>query len=373
MRDLFHKHKVLLFIAMDYAWYICICFWVVGLGEICEETTNSHYSYTKDLNVGSGPLKRLILWDSTHYVDIAKNGYCGKLYLAAYYPLLPAIIRIFCVAIGNWSPVYIIILTNLISMCAIVLGYYYVKSEFGCDGGFSWVVWVLLMPGSIYLHLIYTEGLFILLTVGILFSMRKKNILASIVVAFLLPQVKAVGIFVVLFCVLCNRTASIKSSIKIFISGAFGYLVYFFVIYISYMDPFMGFKAQKFYPTSPSVANIFDIGKFLQNLLGDVGDSRYSGTYLDKIIFCLYICVVPALLRQDKIAAAISIIVCALSVLSSGFISYVRHSVTCFAGVAPNIMRSLDMGDNYFLYILISCYIVKTILIHYYFNNMWVS
>ncbi len=117
-----------------------------------------------------GPLAR---WDAVWYVDIAEVGYPTDYPpRTAFFPLYPVLLRI-----GGWfvgSPVVAGLLISLV--CAFVgamLFHRLTDVELGRPAAKA-ATWALLaFPGSMWFTAVYSEGLFLLLSVGCLLAARQ--------------------------------------------------------------------------------------------------------------------------------------------------------------------------------------------------------
>ncbi len=113
--------------------------------------------------------------DARAYLDIAKNGYNAEFNGTSnygWYPLYPLLIRIFSF-IGFELAAFLI--ANIFSFIAILLLYILVKDEFGEKVGKKSVFYLLFFPASFFLTVMYTESLFLALTLAIfLFAKESK-------------------------------------------------------------------------------------------------------------------------------------------------------------------------------------------------------
>lgn len=111
-------------------------------------------------------------WDSFYYIEIATTGYSDQpnpngYYNAAFFPLYPLLIRLLTPLFGN--PVVAgVALSNAALLAATLLLYRLALDAGAGDREFARraVVYLLIFPTSFYLGAIYTEALFLLLTLG---------------------------------------------------------------------------------------------------------------------------------------------------------------------------------------------------------------
>lgn len=117
-------------------------------------------------------------WDSEHYEKIATSGYeylnDGKGHNVAFFPLYPLIIRFF-MNLGLSFEMTGTLVNSVAFLAALYVIYLWVK-EFYSDSAARWVIAVLAWcPSSVFGTVIYTEGLYILLSAGALRAFDKQQ------------------------------------------------------------------------------------------------------------------------------------------------------------------------------------------------------
>jgi Gpi18-like mannosyltransferase len=110
-------------------------------------------------------------WDGEWYTKIATLGYSyaddGEQHSVAFYPLFPLLIRGFMV-LGMRSDVAGVLINSLAFLGALVLIYFWVEQRYDTDIA-KWTNAVLAWcPFSLFCSVMYTEGLFFLLTASAL-------------------------------------------------------------------------------------------------------------------------------------------------------------------------------------------------------------
>jgi hypothetical protein len=134
------------------------------------------YAIIADKRV-AGPLAALGLWnrwDAPHYLNIARNGYQATgedRFLIVFFPLYPLTIRLVTVAARN-ELVAAFIVSGVASLAAALLLGRLARLD-GTEEFASRAVWFLLIfPTSYFLHIGYTESLFIALVLGAFLTAR---------------------------------------------------------------------------------------------------------------------------------------------------------------------------------------------------------
>ena len=134
-------------------------------------------------------------YDSTAYLDIAKNGYNGEFANGVgnyhWYPLYPLLIRVFSF-IGFDLAAFLI--ANIASIFAVVMLYLLVKDELGKRNAYRTAFYTLLFPTAYYFTMMYTESLFLLLSLCTFYFAKRENFLAAGVFGFFTSLTRIQGI-----------------------------------------------------------------------------------------------------------------------------------------------------------------------------------
>jgi Gpi18-like mannosyltransferase len=158
------------------------------------------YEYTrivKDLPKNSVFKKgALYIWsnfDGVHYLKIAHEGYTNN---GRFLPLLPLLIYTFTFWTTSFELQYTIawVLVQLVALGSLILFYKLLRLDYSSSQSFQAILFLLLFPTAFFLGSIYTEGLFLLLTVLSFYLIRQKKIVLSALSASLLPLTRVVGI-----------------------------------------------------------------------------------------------------------------------------------------------------------------------------------
>jgi hypothetical protein len=115
-------------------------------------------------------------WDTGFYLSIADEGYRYQgedLPSVAFFPLLPMLMRAGSLLTGD-SLLAGILVANLAVLAAVVLLYRYVESDWGSSVADRAVWYLLIFPASLFGSAIYTESLFLLLSIAA-FSLARRR------------------------------------------------------------------------------------------------------------------------------------------------------------------------------------------------------
>jgi len=141
-------------------------------------------------------------WDSGFYLDIAGEGYSYSatgLSNLAFFPLYPLLLRIF--SLGTKNPELLtvlgIVISNAAALTAFILLYRLVLLDEKRDIGRR-TIWLLaFFPTSFFLSVVYTEGLFLMLTVAAFYAARRHRWLAAGLLGTLSAVTRTVGVFLI--------------------------------------------------------------------------------------------------------------------------------------------------------------------------------
>jgi Gpi18-like mannosyltransferase len=139
--------------------------------------------------------------DSNHYVSIAQDGYTNTgddSRFIAFYPLYPLLIRIFSYIFRDYMVSGIIISI----LCMVIACYFIMKLvtyEFGeikiAKGS---VKYILIFPVTFFFSIVYTESLFLMLTVMCFYFLRKKKWLYAGICSMMASLTKNQGLLLLL-------------------------------------------------------------------------------------------------------------------------------------------------------------------------------
>jgi hypothetical protein len=228
----------------------------------------------------------------------------------------------------------------------------------------AWTTLALLIafPGSIFFQFVYSESLFLLLTMLLFTGIDEECLGIATVAAFLLPLSRAVGlfcIFPILFFVLKEnpprillRFGNVRRSIFDVPAGGTdaepsrrrsltvwhyclvsaplcGWAVYLLLMLGWTGNAFEGFAAQRQWGIQ-SVANIFDLRRTLDGFLHVTSWHDMTGSFLDRLCFLLILFSLTLIWRLDKAWFIWAVTAGVVPALSGTFVSYCRFSSVIF-------------------------------------------
>lgn len=194
-------------------------------------------------------------FDGVHYLRIAQDGYKAQ-FSQAFFPLFPVLIRFFSNIFPKISnldtniytdPAYFysgLILSNLFFLGALYIFYKLLRLDFS-EAVSKWsIIALLFFPTSFYFGSIYTESLFLLLSVSSIYLIRKKKYLWSVILIALAGATRLLGIFlIVIYLVEVLKSKEWKR--LVYIPFMFlGLAAYIYYLKISFNNPFYFLTSQ---------------------------------------------------------------------------------------------------------------------------------
>jgi Gpi18-like mannosyltransferase len=188
-------------------------------------------------------------WDTGHYQTIVTSGYeylnDGKGHNIAFFPLFPLIVRIL-ITLGLPFEMAGILVSNLAFFAALYLVYFWVKEQHS-DSAARWTTAVIAWcPLSLFGTVIYTEGLYLLLTIGAVRAFDKQQYGWTFVWGALATATRPTGIALIpafLIAALWQRRS--PSAYFVGLGTAIGLLLFSLYCAIAFGDPLAFIHAQR--------------------------------------------------------------------------------------------------------------------------------
>lgn len=113
-------------------------------------------------------------WDAPHYLTLAERGYASTgdhRFFIVFFPLFPWLIRLVEPVTGDYYYAALLISTAASLACCVLL-YRLVRLEFGEEIAERTTLLLFVFPTSYFLHIAYTESLFLALCIGSIYASR---------------------------------------------------------------------------------------------------------------------------------------------------------------------------------------------------------
>lgn len=196
-------------------------------------------------------LEPLFHWDGYWYVLIADRGYDLHAATTAFWPLYPLLLKA-GYDLSKWPmPILGVILSNLALLGALMVLYRLVRLDYG-DAIAGRTIWLLaLFPTAFFFSAVYTEALFLLLTVASIYCGRTDHWGRAAAFGFLAALTRNTGVLVIipLGLLLIQRYGWDprnwwQRGVQV-ASIALGPLLYFVFLQRVWGDPLITLKAQE--------------------------------------------------------------------------------------------------------------------------------
>ncbi len=134
-------------------------------------------------------------WDSVWFLRIAEHGYDAATGAAsAFYPLYPATVAVLGRAFFGHYVLAGIVISLAASFCAFLLLYELAEERLGADGARRAVLYLALFPFALFFQAVYSESLYLLLTVAAFVLAERRRYPAAGAVAGLALLTRPTGV-----------------------------------------------------------------------------------------------------------------------------------------------------------------------------------
>lgn len=248
-------------------------------------------------------------WDAPSFLDIAQHGYCyrpgEREHLMAQLPFYPLTIWIMHFLIPNWHAAAVVV-SNICATVALAYFFLLVRMDFNVALARRAVLFCAIFPTAFFLHIAYSESVFLLLTVAAFYYARRRQwlvaaVLASFATATRLPGAAVLPALVVEYLHQRNfRCRAIRADAAFLALIPLGMVAYLWINYRGFADPFHFFALHK----QLSAASVrWPLGSVLDNWDGvwhASADKRlmlYGGPLVAFIFTAIILAVAPFGLR----------------------------------------------------------------------------
>jgi hypothetical protein len=198
-------------------------------------------------NFGAVVKHTVINWDAIWYLKTALEGYATPRQ-AAFFPLLPALIKVFSFIIKDaaWAG---LVISNTAGFISAIFLYNLTLKYFTKKAAVYACLIFAAAPTALFFTSIYNEPLFLALSCAFFFVLSEKKWLAAALLAAFATACRATGVFFVIPFAAVYFTAGRENFrpvklmiyLLIMLSGILSYMVF---LYIKSGDPFLFVKAQ---------------------------------------------------------------------------------------------------------------------------------
>ena len=337
---------------------------------------NLHYPKNEPVTF----LTTLKTWDGQHYHYLSDIGYGHNQMSNAFYPLFPLLISVVSKILYIPNVIAGLVLSNIFSFGSVIF-LFLLALQFGTkENAFRAVILYLAYPVTFYTNIMYTESLFLFLSIGFFYAIYKRNIILAIITIFLLPLSRPQGFLIIpiffVFYILQYKKEFIniykKREIAILISFVLGACSYFFYMYQQTGNMFSGFQAQNLFIAKNSILNIFRLQDwFIKNFINiDLAFHGFTNSILDRSFFLFYIIMLILIYKKmDLTLFSYSLIMGLIPALSGTFFAYSRYTLLVF----PLFIALSLVHQKYFYIITVVFASMQSVFMIRHTLNYWMA
>ena len=252
MRFPIFKNAYLLLILAFIAWR-CFLFLVASYSPSVISKFGDDFPYKQVLYNSDLPH---YIWsfgnfDGVHYLGIAQSAY-DKKFTQVFFPLYPIFIKLFSfLTFGNYLFAALLV-SNVVFLAALVLFFRMLSEIYDLKVAMWSVLFLMAFPTSYYFVSVYSESLFLFLTVSYFYLLYKERIIFAALLGAFASATRLVGVFLVFSIKPKVRIANILSLLII----PLGLLSYMSYLTIVFNKPFYFISAQQVFGQERSVQGI---------------------------------------------------------------------------------------------------------------------
>lgn len=260
-------NKILIFLKSDAGFVLSVFLvWRVLIAVIAYASAHTFQDFNGlDIEFDFGNFWNIwARWDGWHYVRNSINSYTQDTPFTAFFPLYPLLIN-FVSILFSINPIFSGLVISNLSL--IAAGYFLiklVKLDFSDSIAKSSFVFLLSFPSAIFLASVYTESLFLFLTISAFYFARTNKWLLVFLLAFLAALTRNLGVFLVIpLAYIYYKQKGFNKGIILASGSGFGLLTYMSYLYLKFGDPLKFVKDQAVWGREIQI-NIFE--NYFQNL-----------------------------------------------------------------------------------------------------------
>ncbi|HEV2208862.1 MAG TPA: hypothetical protein VG167_08805 [Verrucomicrobiae bacterium] len=333
---------------------------------------------------------RFSTWDAAHYLRLSQSGYEAGAMSCAFYPLWPATVILGTDFLAGRPTLAGVLLANLLSFLGFWMFYQLVARRSGHALGRDSLILILAFPAALFFAFPYSESLYFAIVMVFFWGLELRRWSWVGVAGFLLPLARPVGVFVLLplawylyesqggqlplsrtdFSSETERSPIAKVQRKmadgtpiaqsilhaersraratrtggrkwqatnggwtawlLLLCPLLGYAGYFGLMWLWTGNAFEAFDAQKAYPNSPSIRNMFDYADLCHAILNVRTLDGMMDSIVDRLFFLVFLGFLPLIYRLDKVWFFYVLPTGLVPALTSWFMSYRRYIMVLF-------------------------------------------
>lgn len=333
---------------------------ILGL-SVLGNSNRFSYSYDDETEVVEQPsaLWRMASFDGVHYLSIARYGYQSG-YQTAFFPLYPTLIFILSFVTHNF-----LISGFIISLISFFLILYLLKKLFGGLAIYS----LVFFPTAFFLLCIYSDSLFLFLSLFSFYLYRKDRLTATSIVIALATATRIYGFLLIPFFLLLafkDKKKFTKKQLAVMPLGLISYMIY---LTFTFADPLAFFHNLGAWQKNNLVLPLQTVYRYLK-ILFTVSPSTptYFVALLELTIFVLVVSINLFILLSKNYPFALLVFLGWLVPSMTGTLqSFPRYALALFP------IFGYIQSSRYRLLILLLGGITEGLLLYAFTSGIFVS
>lgn len=286
-------------------------------------------------------------YDANWYLTVIQNGYSFKeeeRSNTVFFPLYPLLARLASFFTGGQSALAGISLSTLFALLSCWLLFLFAKKEYGEQTAWRSIFFFLAFPVSFFLISIYTESLFIFLSLAAFYCARSRRWLYATLCVALLTATRVTGLAILPALALeytiqhgYTLRAMLTKKTLLFLLMPLGFFLFLGYQWIAFGDPLLFLNGQNAWQRNASFSPLSIASKFQQyiyefSLVADPQNSMPLATrWIDVTFFILFI--LGIILTYTKTSAPLALFstgLLAIPLLSGSLLSMARYMFVAF-------------------------------------------
>jgi len=192
-------------------------------------------------------------WDSVWYLQIAQHGYAADNSSTAFFPLYPLLIAVFKPLFFGNGVLAGMFISLVCCLAAFYFFYLLVETDFGSDTARRSVFYMAIFPTSFYLQTIYSESLFLMLTIGCIYAARRNEYVLAGIAGALATLTRSAGLLLLVPLVIMYLRdrewdwRAVRWDALYLLMLPLGLMVWMLYLDIRFNDPWLFSEAQSYW------------------------------------------------------------------------------------------------------------------------------
>lgn len=339
-------------------------------------TTQHYFNFHWPMSAPPDSWSMLKTWDGEIFLHLSRTGYQEGSPTTVSFPLWPFLIHLFAEVTGGHYLAAGLILANLFSLAGLILFHHLIASSFDEPVANISLLLLLCFPGAIFLSFMYSEALFLFLSVLFFICLKSSRYRTVFAVTFLMSLTRSVGIFCLLPLIWQLAARKEKPTRWLCCLGPLsGMAVYFLIMHKATGNPFTGFEDQKKYLAQASLSKIIDVMGFIKAFFNfPLEIHGYLNSALDRLWFLWFAAALFFLWKRNKTYFIYALAMGLVPAMSLSFMAYTRYFLVVFPVFV--VTAELFVKNKNGAWLWLTCAVLFSLQIIFllrHVNNYWVG